>query len=443
MFESPKRHHFITRKTVLNHCNVTCFNVQHICAVNLGSHVVGHLERHLYKKRDVYYYGRRVPTALQKRFNRVRVVLCLHTGDEQRAIDAANRISVQLETAWNQAQLEEMGFGTILMPAYAMSAAPTPILPSSAKSIVAEPIEEMSTFKLSDALDVYLRLKGKGRSKLFFTHAERNMRLAINCLGDLDITAIRRSDAGRFRDFLVKRNLSTQSIRRVLATLRASINFASSERGIDCQNAFSKTYVPTVGIRRKRLPIPTNTILSVQQQCIVQNDNRRWLIALISDSGMRLAEATGLIVADIHLDEPIPYVDLVPHKWRPLKTLGSTRKIPLVGASLWAARQAVKDAKTEFLFPDYTSRFMCNANSASAALLKWLKPKIPEGSGIHSLRHSMRDRLRAVECPSDIQDAIGGWQTSGVGHGYGSGYQLDIKAKWLEKIALIGQAQSN
>jgi hypothetical protein len=27
----------------------------------------------------------------------------------------------------------------------------------------------------------------------------------------------------------------------------------------------------------------------------------------------------------------------------------------------------------------------------------------------------MRDRLRAVQCPSDITDQIGGWTTDGVG----------------------------
>jgi len=404
--------------------------------------VVDHFWRYIYVKRGVYYYARRVPKGLQERFQRVRVVLCLHTKDERKALNAANRISIQLETAWNNAKLDEMGFGTTFLTKGNITTVSKLNIPFLTAATKTDQREQSAIVKLSDALQVYLHLKGKGRSKLFFTHAERNMSLAITCLGDLDITAIRRSDAGRFRDFLIKRNLSTESIRRVLATVRATINFASSEHGIDCQNPFSNTYVPTVGVRRKRLPIPIATILSVQQLCMAQNDNRRWLIALISDSGMRLAEATGLIASDIHLDDPIPYVDLVPHKWRPLKTSTSTRKIPLVGASLWAAKQTVKNAKTEFLFPDYTSRYMCNANSASAALLKWLKPKIPDGSGIHSLRHSIRDRLRAVECPSDIQDAIGGWQTSGVGHGYGSGYQLDIKAKWLEKIVLIGQAQS-
>ena len=37
---------------------------------------------------------------------------------------------------------------------------------------------------------------------------------------------------------------------------------------------------------------------------------------------------------------------------------------------------------------------------------------------IHSFGNSLRDRLRTVECPPDIVDAIGGSKTSGVGHGY-------------------------
>ena len=36
---------------------------------------------------------------------------------------------------------------------------------------------------------------------------------------------------------------------------------------------------------------------------------------------------------------------------------------------------------------------------------------------MQSLRHSIRDRLRAVECPSDMIDQIGGWATEGVGRG--------------------------
>ena len=74
------------------------------------------------------------------------------------------------------------------------------------------------------------------------------------------------------------------------------------------------------------------------------------------------------------------------------------------------------------------------ANSASAAINKWLKQRVPEGCVIHSFRHSMRDRLRAVECPSDIIDAIGGWTTTGVGQRYGTGQPLEVKAKRMKRL---------
>ena len=51
----------------------------------------------------------------------------------------------------------------------------------------------------------------------------------------------------------------------------------------------------------------------------------RWLIALISDTGMRLGEAAGLLKEDIKLDEPNPHIDLKPHSWRTLKTKGSQK----------------------------------------------------------------------------------------------------------------------
>ena len=67
-------------------------------------------------------------------------------------------------------------------------------------------------------------------------------------------------------------------------------------------------------------------------------------------------------------------------------------------------------------------------------LYSCLKPVSYKGCVIHSFRHSMRDRLRAVECPSDIIDAFGGWTTTGAGQRYGLGQPLDVKAKWMDKL---------
>jgi integrase len=192
--------------------------------------------------------------------------------------------------------------------------------------------------------------------------------------------------------------------------------------------------LPDLDDAKKRKPIPIENIKEIQQDCMSIDDEARWLVALISDTGMRLSEAAGLHIDDIKLNCEIPHIDLKPHAWRGLKTRGSQRQIPLVGASLWAAKRVkANNTVSPYAFPRYTSAKGANANSASAAINKWLRPRVPEGCVIHSFRHSLRDRLRAVQCPSDMIDQIGGWSTAGVGQSYGEGYSIKVKHKWLCK----------
>ena len=155
---------------------------------------------------------------------------------------------------------------------------------------------------------------------------------------------------------------------------------------------------------------------------------------LLSDTGLRLSEAVGLAISDIKLDTPTPHIIIQPHPWRSLKTKSSHREVPLVGASLWAAKRVIHYSNTPFAFPRYNNGELANANSASAALNKWLKPLVSEGCVVHSFRHSMRDRLRTVECPKEIIDQIGGWSSSDVGESYGEGYRLSILNKWISAI---------
>ena len=134
----------------------------------------------------------------------------------------------------------------------------------------------------------------------------------------------------------------------------------------------------------------------------------RWILALVSDTGMRLGEAVGLLKSDIKFDNKIPFIDLKPHPWRTLKTKMSERCIPLIGASLWASKRILENNNDSiYAFPRYTTHIKTNINSASAALNKWLKEQLLDDYVIHGFRHSMRDRLRAVECPSDIVDRVG------------------------------------
>ena len=160
----------------------------------------------------------------------------------------------------------------------------------------------------------------------------------------------------------------------------------------------------------------------------------RWLIALLSDTGMRLSEAYDLTIDDIALKEANPHVSVRPREWRRLKTASSERIIPLVGNGLWAATRAFDCSTTQFLFPKYCDYAGIKANSASGALNKWLRGRLPKGCVVHSFRHSFRDRLRAIECPSEIIDELGGWSTAGVGTSYGKGFNLEVKTKYMKQI---------
>ena len=60
--------------------------------------------------------------------------------------------------------------------------------------------------------------------------------------------------------------------------------------------------------------------------------------------------------------------------------------------------------------------------------------KAPKNYVIHSFRHSFRDRLRSIYCPSEIIDQIGGWSNLSVGTRYGSGYTLKNLLEVMHKI---------
>ena len=363
---------------------------------------------YLWLKGDTYYFNRRVPKDMQGHYKASRIIICLKTTKKDTALRSAKSMAQRLEDYWLSLRLSKID---------------VPALHLLRDKPVSASVSSCET--LSEALELYLRLKGVGKDKVFHRGAERNVQSVIDVLGDRPLDEYVSSDAAAYRDYLLKKGLTTNSVKRNFSTIRSIINLCIQEHGLDCKNAFSRVYLPDLDDSKKRKPIPLENIRQIQKDCMQADDEARWLVALISDTGMRLSEAAGLHIDDIKLDEEVPHIDLKPHAWRSLKTRGSQRQIPLVGASLWAARR-IKETNTvsPYAFPRYTSVKGTNGNSASAAINKWLKPRVPEGCVIHSFRHSLRDRLRAVQCPSDMIDQIGGWATAGVGQAYGEGHEL-------------------
>ena len=371
---------------------------------------------HVLLRNETYYFLKRVPTDLKDYYSVKRLCFSLKTKSYSSALRITKSVLQRLEDYWLGIRLQKMDIPAIHL------------VKSENKSDDSTPI-------LSDALDLYLRLKGKGKDKTFVRTANRNIEYIIKVLGNRAIKTYSTNDAGKFRDWLIEQGMSNSTVKRVFSSIRAIINLAINEFGLNIINPFSKVYLPSSSSRDINRVIPREDLIKIQSICKKEDDELRWIVALLSDSGMRLSEALGLTKEDINLNHSIPHIRLIPHPWRGLKTKSSNRYIPLVKDSLWASLRVLEhNNDSNFAFPRYTSLKGCNANSASAALNKWLKEKLSKQYVIHGLRHSFRDRLRAIECPLEIIDQLGGWSFKSVGQGYGKGYELSVLGKWMNKI---------
>ena len=367
-------------------------------------------------RNDTYYFLKRVPYDLKDYYSVKRLCFSLKTKSYSSALRVTKSVLQRLEDYWLGIRLQKMDIPAINL-----------FKPN-------QNVDDSGPNN-NDALDLYLRLKGIDKGKTFIRTANRNVEHIIKVLGNKSIKLYTSIDASKFRDWLMEQGMSNSTVKRVFSSVKAIINLTIQEHGLDINNPFSKTYMPEIEDKQYRESIPTETIKHIQSLCRKYDDDLRWLIGLLSDTGMRLGEGVGLLKSDINLDCEIPHIRLIPHPWRRLKTRASERYIPLTKVAQWACQRILEHNKDSlFAFPRYASDKGCNANSASAALNKWMKEKLSKPYVIHGFRDSFRDRLRGVECPLEIIDQLGGWSLKSVGQEYGKGYELSVLGKWLLKI---------
>ena len=367
--------------------------------------------KYTYLKDNTYYFSRSVPTDLRCFYTKPRIIQSLRTNSVLRAKTASKVYAAKLDDYWLGLRLKRLD-----VPA-------AHLLLSKTSSSTLPTIEE--------ALEIYLQVKGTDKPPLFYATARRHISYLIECLGTRPIDNYSSKDATMLREWLIKKGLGSSSLKRIFSGIKAVINLTIQEHGLDCTNAFARIYLPSDNNTKKRHAITASNMAKINKECVVLDDDIRWLVAIIFDTGMRLSEAAGLMLTDIRLDEETPYIVLKPHPHRRLKTASSERKIPLVGVSLWAAKRLKQHCTGLYCFPRYTNSERCNSNSASAAINKWIKTVGGSNDVIHGLRHSFRDRLRAVEAPTDMIDQLGGWALKSVGQSYGDGYDLELLVKYL------------
>ena len=101
-----------------------------------------------YLKRGVYYFVRRIPSDLQTFYRTDRVILSLRTKSLHRASRASERLSSRLDDYWLGIRLQKMDIPAIHL-------------------VKANDNVDDSSPLISDALDLYLKLKGEGKDKTF------------------------------------------------------------------------------------------------------------------------------------------------------------------------------------------------------------------------------------------------------------------------------------
>ncbi len=223
-----------------------------------------------FEKQGVFYFTRRVPSDLRDHYTSGKISFPLRTRSASVARTRALKASQQLDEHWRFLRMHSMDLpGKQLLRMGGSRPITMPGLPS------AQPEPEDQGISLSEAVALYLRLKGANRPATFHRAAERSCGYVLDACGDKDISAYTRADANAFRDALIERQLSSSSITRVFGTVRSVINFAASEIRITLTNPFAGIYYDRKAGVEDRQPLSLGDIRKVQEKCRAVDDEAR------------------------------------------------------------------------------------------------------------------------------------------------------------------------
>ncbi len=281
---------------------------------------------------------------------------------------------------------------------------------------------------------VYLSKQSPAQARRWRLQRENEVNRMIDIVGaDIDLADLTRDHVLKLRAYWQKRIVAGEvkitSANRRFSTFASMFNAINRGHQLKLNPIFAESRIPG-GKHGQRLAYDIPFIQSaILREGALDglNDQARAIVYVAVETGMRLSEICNLNAATIRLDAPIPHVQ-VRDDTRLMKTDASMRDIPLVGVALMALKA----------HPHGFPRYADNANSASAAINKFLKEndlRPNDGNTVYSFRHSFADRLDAVLVSEKIKSTL-------MGHTeqrepYGQGPQLPLLKEWLDKIVFI------
>jgi integrase len=430
------------------------------------------VSEYLTKRNGVWHYQRRVPeefAAFDKRVP-VRLTTGIKVVDDKRgrkAIEIAERLNLDTEAYWrmcaggNAAQAKLVYDAAVkrslildlpYLPAAAIAKeAPADLIrridalgtgdrvhdPETRAAVlgaVAAPTIKLSglyaEFDLATATE---RLGYSPRQlKKFKAAKERAIEILIEVVGDGTVNDLTREKMLKLRDHWSKRvkdeGIQVRTANKNISHITRMVREVSMRHNLD-----KETIVAGLRLRggkdgsRSPYPIPFITGVILRPGALDDlNDQARAVVRIMVNTGLRPVEIINLTPGFILLDAEIPHVRVKPFG-RVLKSQASERDVPLVGISLDAMRE----------FPIGFAQYADNGDTLSATVNKYFEENgiwLSKMHTLYSLRHSLKDRLRSVECPDELTDELMG-HASGKPK-YGDGHGLKLKLKYLQMIAL-------
>ena len=198
----------------------------------------------------------------------------------------------------------------------------------------------------TDAAQLYLEEKiyGQINEKQKTNRIKLVSKIIIAALGsDPVLTKMRKKDAREVRDHMLSdRGMTTATVKRYINDIRAIINFGIDQFDLnEVTNPFGNLNIQSERASSEDRRSFTREELEATRTQINQSasPDLRLIWRLLEGTGCRLGEITGLLVSDLDLAGSIPSVVIQEHPHRRLKTLGSSRTIPLIGGCFGSSQR--------------------------------------------------------------------------------------------------------
>ena len=187
-----------------------------------GLHLVIQMSKfrapYLVRKRGIFYLQKRIPQQLTGHYGRTFVRKSLRTKDRLEASKLASQLVRGLEREWNELLFTVSATGSV----YDLLHEKPIALPT-----------------LSEARKTYCEMKGRADDSRFVRYTSRVVSEIVQLAGDKVINGYTRNDALLFRDSLLKREVSYNTVKRNFECIRAIWNFAARENGVSDPNPFA------------------------------------------------------------------------------------------------------------------------------------------------------------------------------------------------------------